>query len=142
MKSLSERERRITLEAALLRREYAVEVDDLNFRWIRICDVETPVFFDDRNIDVLLDIPPGYPMIPPPDFYLPLGLTVGGRPLEEMNPHYHPEGRYRHKGWASYCLLFESWSPRAGLWNGDSLITVVDIVKGILERTMEGDRYE
>jgi len=121
-------------------RFYTVDYDDEELLWTRISGVEMPPSFNRKRVEILLDIPPSYPDMPPEWFHLDKELRVRGVPLEKLTTHYFPRGdyaSYASKGWAAYCVHLENWRPKVRIWDGDNFATVIAAIKAILWRIHE-----
>jgi hypothetical protein len=119
---------RIRQEAVLTAARFSetkrVRVDP-DGRWAVLYDFRLPPLFNYRTVDVLIELPPDYPLTPPQWFYTDPGLRRSdGGPM----PHYLESRAVRKAGWAACCLHVRTWRPAPDPLRGHSLLTVGQLI--------------
>lgn len=123
-------------EAWLLARQFGVvDYDDEDGRWVQIPHFSLPAGWDRPATALLLDLPNGYPLLPPDGFYIDRFLrTRRGQRIG----HYFEEGGvhnpYADKGWGWFCIHPDrgAWHPTADLVSGDNLLKLAALIRAIL----------
>ena len=86
---------------------------------------DLPRGYNKRYCDLLIDLEPKYPELPPKDFYLSRGLEKDGL----VPSHYFkdfPGKKYCREGFAWYSLHIRKWKPNPrSMIRGDNLLTAV-----------------
>lgn len=76
--------------------------------------------------EVVIDLGPKYPQLPPQDFYLSRGLTKNG----QVSSHYFDSfngKEYCEQGYAWYSFHVKKWRPNPqSMLGGDNLLSVVN----------------
>jgi hypothetical protein len=130
------RVRRVYQEALLLAQEFGVvDYDDEDGRWVHIPHFPLPVGWDRQYTGLLLELPSGYPHIPPDGFFIDRFLrTAAGLRVE----HYFEErGSYNphaDKGWGWFCIHLDrrAWQPMSDVYQGDNLLKLAALIRAIL----------
>lgn len=121
------RSNRIWEEIQLVGLWFHLDYDTDNFSWIRILNFPLRNRPEHPATDILLKIPYQYPVVPPEHFFLDRHLNLGSHYSNSFN-------ELGHKGWAQYCLHLDGWKPSSrNILDGDSLITVLECIKTILD---------
>lgn len=109
-------------EIELLRKKYGPLEHGSNLEWILFKDFLLPPGWNRTTTPLLVLIPPGYPMTPPDNFYVPIGFRLASGAM----PSNFNEGQ-SHLGqqWGQFSLHVkkEGWSPKANILEGDNLLT-------------------
>ncbi len=107
----------------------SVEVDhDETYTWVIAKAVPLPEGWNRPRTDVLVFIPPGYPQVPPDNFYVPAGLRLasGG------TPNSFQPGNRTHGGeqWDMFSFHHEAgWHPTVEPEDGSNLVTFLTVVR-------------
>ncbi len=125
---------RLQREFELVQTEYGdVEIGP-NLDWVLIKEWLLPTGWNKTATQVLVLIPPGYPITPPDNFYTDneLRLASGGQPGNSS-----PNIPHLGKSWLqfSYHVEPEDWKPHADLLKGHNLFTFLKV--GIMRRLSE-----
>ncbi len=124
---MNARLKRIRVEAAYAAARFSrsrkAQVDPQG-GWVILYDfILPPGLYNYETVDILIELPPDYPLIPPQWFYTDPGLRRrDGRDLQ----HYF-EHRLRN-GWAAGCLHIRTWQPGPDPLHGHSLLTVGQLI--------------
>ena len=98
-----------------------------DYRWVEVHNFVLPPGFNSSAIDVLVDIPEGYPADPPgvepSRIFLPTHLRYRGR----MIKHFHTGITPGWGHWAWFCYRWIKWNPHK-----DNLVTFIDMVRAHL----------
>lgn len=109
--------------AALFSRTRRARVDP-DGRWVVIYDfILPPRLYNYDTVDILVELPPDYPLTPPQWFYTDPGL----RRRDGRKPSHYFD-RDHHKGWAAGCLHIRTWEPAAHPLHGHSLLSVAKLI--------------
>ena len=111
---------RIEAELALLRQQYR-QVDYLfsgAMHWFRVHALKVPEGWSQGEIAAVFTVTEGHPGVEPYGFFVPKGLTKGGKPpSEHPAPHSPPfEGNWRFLSWNPV-----GWQPTADISSGSNL---------------------
>ncbi|MFC1635731.1 hypothetical protein ACFL5Z_12900 [Planctomycetota bacterium] len=103
-----------------------VHFDPADPSTVTVESFDLPSGFCRRYAELLIDLGPLYPDLPPQDFYLSQGLRKKGSKLT----HYFEDGpyskRYCECGYAWYSLHIKKWRPDpCSMIRGDNLLTAV-----------------
>ena len=118
-------------ELELLRQKYG-EVDaDPDVTWIRILSFPLPAGWSKQLCQLIVTVPPGYPITPPDNFYLEQGVTLasGAQPGNSS-----PGQQLNGSTWTifSYHVEAGTWRPNADIGRGHNLITYVEGIEARL----------
>jgi hypothetical protein len=118
-------------EISLIQARYGeIEVgSDLN--WVIIKQWKLPPGWSRTETEVLVPIPPGYPVTPPDNFYTADDLRLAnGNPPGNATPGQSQLGRL----WLQFSYHVEpgDWHPHADLLQGHNLLTFLGGVAGRL----------
>ncbi|MFQ3611927.1 MAG: E2/UBC family protein [Fimbriimonadales bacterium] len=137
---------RITSECVLCAISYSqtksAQYDDVEGTWVVISDFPLPEGYNYETTDILILLPPNYPLSPPDWFYVDHNLRLrNGKRLSHVfyDLTSHDPNRQRmeppqQKGWTGCCLHIRSWKPANDPLSGHSLLSVCELIKGALER--------
>jgi hypothetical protein len=85
-----------------------------------------PEGYNRSECEVVIDLGPRYPELPPQDFYLSRGLTKNSH----ISSHYFRDfkgKKYCHEGFAWYSFHIKKWQPNPqGMLGGDNLLSAVN----------------
>jgi len=104
-----------------------VDWDWEDYLWVMIKRFPLPEGWNVPYCELLIEIPPGYPQVPPSRFYLPKRLRDR---YNRMAGHYFEEPRlnpYSEKGWAWLCLHPRGWDP-----SKDTILTICEMIGAYL----------
>lgn len=109
-------------EIELLRKKYGPLEHGANLEWILFKEFPLPPGWNRTTTPLLVLIPPGYPMTPPDNFYVPIGfrLASGATPTNYSEPVSHLGQQW---GQFSVHVQKEQWNPKADILEGDNLLT-------------------
>lgn len=96
--------------------------------WLLIKQWPLPAGWNKKSTEVLVLIPPGYPVTPPDSFYTEpdLCLAGGGQPGNTAQGHSVNGRSWR---WFSYHVEAGDWRPHADLLQGHNLLTFLEGVR-------------
>ena len=127
--------RRVYREALLLARQFpTVDYDDEDGRWLHIPHFPLPGGWDRPETALLLDLPRGYPHLPPDGFYIDRYLrTRHGRQIDHYFEARGSHNPYADKGWGWFCIHLNqaAWRPTADLVSGDNLLKLAALIRAI-----------
>lgn len=108
-------------EIELLRKKYGPLEQGANLEWILFKEFPLPPGWNRTTTPLLVLIPPGYPMTPPDNFYVPTGFRLAsGAMASNFNEGQNHLGRQ----WGQFSFhVKEYWSPKADILEGDNLLT-------------------
>lgn len=125
---------RLDVEARYIARIYqtAVNFDSTDGTWLYVSRFPTAPGWNKPEVEILLDVPPGYPAVAPEHFWTDKKLgTADGRTVA----HWFGQGMSQNperlnKGWGQFCIHLRSWVPASGrnLKAGDSFLTVLELI--------------
>ena len=92
---------------------------------VLVARFDLPRGFDERCCELLIDLGPLYPELPPQDFYLSPGLEKDGlQPIHYFEDFF--DKKYCREGFAWYSLHITKWKPSSySMIQGDNLLTAV-----------------
>lgn len=125
---------RLRREVELVRARYGVLRLAPELTWLIIERWPLPPGWNKTEIRLLIQIPPGYPVTPPDNFWTDddLCLAGGGEPGNVMGFIELDERRWRQ---FSYHAATAEWQPHAEPTRGHNLLTFLEAVA---ERLQEG----
>jgi len=108
-------------EIELLRRKYVSVTCSDSLDWIRFEGFNLPPGWNRNKTCVLVLVPAGYPVTPPDNFYVPIGLrTALGNPPS----NYTESQSLLGEQWGQFSLHVDGeWKPSADHLQGDNLLT-------------------
>lgn len=115
-------------EIELLRKRYGSLEHGPNLEWILFKEFPLPAGWNRTTTPLLVLIPPGYPMTPPDNFYVPTGVRLASGAI----PSNYSEGpSHLGREWGQFSLHAqkEHWKPTADLLDGDNLLTFMLVVE-------------
>jgi hypothetical protein len=114
-------ERRLQ-EIELLRKKYGPLEQGANLDWMLFKEFQLPQGWNRATTQLLVLIPQGYPMIPPDNFYVPVGFRLASG---AMPSNYSEPVSYLSQQWGqfSFHVQKEDWRPTADILEGDNLLT-------------------
>lgn len=93
---------------------------------VLILHFDLPTGYNRKDCEVVIDLGPRYPELPPQDFYLSRGLAKRGR----VSSHYFNrfDGKnYCEQGYAWYSFHVKKWRPNPhSMLGGDNLLSAVN----------------
>ncbi len=126
--------KRIEDELNLLRKSYSGIEYEPDGHWVKIPNYVLPAGWTPKQIEVVFQIPQGYPGAHPYGIYVPSGLSYKGvRPNNYTQPaNNHPsfEGVWGVLSWQQ-----ENWNPAPEITPGSNLLSWV---RGFSARFNEG----
>jgi hypothetical protein len=134
------RYRRIPLEVTLLGQRYGkVEYDYTGLTWVHIPEFPLPSGWNKAETQLLIELPPTYPLVGPEGFSLdPYLRTRAGRtPAHYLEPQARQQrGRGR---WVWFCLERKDgpgggWRTAARILDGDNLLAYTELIRAVLSR--------
>jgi len=122
---------RLFFEATYLVVKYgSVWVDNPRCRFVRIERFPLPRGCNARFCALVLEIPVGYPQVPPPRFYIPDWVRcASGRMLEHT---FQADGDWREWLWGS--LHCKTWRPTTSPLRGHSLLSYCNGIEAHMPR--------
>lgn len=109
-------------EIELLRKKYGPLEHGQNLDWILFKEFPLSLGWNGEKTPLLILIPPGYPITPPDNFYVPVGfrLASGAVPSNYSEPATHLGQQW---GQFSFHADQNQWRPSGDLLEGDNLLT-------------------
>jgi hypothetical protein len=119
-------------EFGLLERRYGSVQYGNALDWLMIRQFPLPPGWNRPVTELLILIPPGYPLCPPDNFFVREGLrTVSG-----ALPNGYFEGQaVLGPGWGQFSFHVQEWRPGTGETAGDNILT---FLLGVEQRLREG----
>jgi len=121
-------------EIELLRKKYGALQHGENLEWVLFKEFSLPPGWDREKIELVILVPPGYPVTAPDNFYVPPGLKTN----LGAQPQNYTEGiNILGRQWGQFSFHVEAgnWNPSADLLDGDNLLT---FMIGVENRLREG----
>jgi len=119
-------------ELEFLTRRYG-EVDyGPNLDWVLLKQLQLPHGWNCPLAEVLIIIPPGYPMTPPDNFYVRNGILLADGRLPN---NYSANQSLLGSSWGQFSFHAERWNPTPGIIDGDNLVTFMMAVERRLQET-------
>ena len=117
---------RFAREVNLLRRIYAgVEPSD-DGAYVQVRNIALPPGWNRSSADVLIAVPPGYPVTPPDNFFVPVGLRLANGQM----PSNYSEGTIMlNQEWGQFSFHSQEWQPTPEESHGDNLLTFLALVE-------------
>ena len=114
-----------------LSRAYPLWLDD-DYRFVIVEEIKLPPGYNCRATQLLIQLPPDYPVSPPGvgdnRVYVASGLRFRGRTLRDVHDSIPPSFETPGSGpWAWFCYEWIHWDPLR-----DSLIRFVEMIKANL----------
>jgi len=108
-------------EFELLRQKYGAVEQGTDLDWLIIKAFTLPPGWARARTELLVIVPPGYPMTAPDNFYVETGLRLAaGSPPQNYSEPVMCQGRH----WGLFSFHVESgWVPSADLLAGHNLLT-------------------
>lgn len=117
-----ERRRR---EIDLLRKRYGEVEHGDNIDWILFKSFQLPPGWNRENTELLIVIPPGYPITPPDNFHVRNGLRIVADGGERVPSNYSENQSVLGGNWAQFSFHAQAWSPAPDSLEGDNLLTFI-----------------
>ncbi len=114
-------ERRLK-EFALLEQRYEEIERGPNLDWVIIKAFRLPQSWGRDTTQILIILPPGYPITPPDNFYVDPGLRLAsGGPMN----NYSEGSSHLGQNWGQFSHHVDpsTWKPSADVVSGDNLLT-------------------
>lgn len=109
-------------EIDLLRSKYGELEVGANHEYVLFKKYKLPDEWNREHTELLVIVPPGYPVTPPDNFYVPQGFRL----KNGAQPGSYSEGQ-NHLGrqWGAFSVHIqtETWSPSSDLLDGSNLLT-------------------
>jgi len=114
-----------------LSRDYPLWIDD-DYRFVVVEQVKLPAGYNARVTQLLIQLPPDYPVSPPgvgdSRVYVVSHLRFHGRRLQDVHDSMPPSFETPGFGpWAWFCFEWIRWDPHR-----DNLIRFVEMIKANL----------
>jgi hypothetical protein len=117
-------ERRI-FEIVLLRKRYGKVEHGANIDWLLFKSFMLPLGWNREHTELLIIIPPGYPITPPDNFYVLNGLRLIVNGAGQVPSNYSENQTILGGSWAQFSYHAQIWSPAADSLEGDNLLTFI-----------------
>ena len=114
-------------EIKLLREKYGELEVGSQLEWIVFKEIRLPEGWNRDATEVLVFVPPGYPVTPPDNFYVPTGFRLASNAMPQS---YSDSKQHLGRQWGTFSVHIqkESWSPKPDILNGDNLMTYMLVV--------------
>lgn len=131
------RKTRVEREVALLRTSgMKVDWDYQDGSWVMILDFAPPGGLGRSSTNLLLEIPPDYPNVPPNGIYVDQALRLPSHYFQYKGTH-NPLG---DKGWAWYCFHADGhlggWRASVRIMEGDNLLKYVKLTRTLMDEAV------
>lgn len=124
---------RVEEEATLVEAHYGPTSVGPDGRWIRLETVDLVSGWNQQTTQILVEIPEGYPTVPPDNFYTSASLRLadGRVPSNTMGTK-----TFADEEWLGFSHHAEAgtWKPHSDLTQSH---TLVDYIEGVLDRLRE-----
>lgn len=120
-------------EIQLLRRRYGEIEFGENLDWLVVKEFRMPLGWSSEVIELLVLIPPGYPITPPDNFYVRNGLRTS---TGAMPGNYSESQSVLGSTWAQFSFHAKDWNPSSDMETSDNLLT---FMLGVERRLSEAD---
>ena len=117
-------ERRL-LEIDLLRKRYGNVEHGANIDWLLFKSFTLPHGWNRENTELLIIIPPGYPITPPDNFYVLNGLRSIVDGAAQVPSNYSENQTILGGSWAQFSYHAQIWNPAGDSLDGDNLLTFI-----------------
>lgn len=124
---------RRSFEIDLLRKRYGEVEHGDNVDWILFKGFRLPPGWNRENTELLMIIPPGYPVTPPDNFYVRNGLRIIADGAERVPSNYSENQTVLGGSWAQFSFHAQVWNPAPDSLEGDNLLTFTLAVERRLE---------
>jgi len=112
---------RLNKELEIVQKKYPSATVGSNLSFIIVPDFPLPAGWNVDKTELMLEIPAGYPVTPPDNFYVSEGLRVKATGVAPVS--YEDEEKFCKK-WGRFSWhLGGKWSPHAEPQDGDNLLT-------------------
>lgn len=114
-------------EIELLRKDYGEIEIGPNLDWIIFKHFKLPKGWNREQTEILIIIPPGYPVTPPDNFYVPIGFKLESGAMPQS---YSESQTHVGKQWGVFSVHIqkETWSPSSDILSGNNLLTYMIVV--------------
>jgi hypothetical protein len=112
-----------------------VEYDDEDGQWVHIACFPLPPGWDRPAIGLMLELPNGYPLLPPEGFYVDRNLrTVRGHGIDHFFERQSRLNPYASRGWGWFCIHLDrrAWRPTGDVRRGDNLLRVAVLIQTVM----------
>ena len=103
-----------------------VQFDETDPTYVLIFHFPLPKGYNRTECEVVVDLGPNYPELPPQDFYLTRGLSKNGY----VSSHYYADfdgKKYCKKGYAWYSFHIKKWRSNINsMLGGDNLLSAIN----------------
>jgi len=125
---------RILQEIEILQKQYGELEHDPNGNWILIKEFKLPPGWYKEYTELLINIPSGYPSIPPDNFFVPTGFKLAnGQKIDRYTEGYPFLGRQ----WGQFSYHIDGdWNPSENILDGHNLMS---FMLKVLERLREAN---
>jgi len=108
-------------EVELLRTKYGTLSTGEQLDWIRFEQFNLPPGWNRSQTALLVLVPAGYPVTPPDNFYVPVGLRTGSG---AQPSNYTESQTLLGLQWGQFSFHLDGeWKPSADYFHGDNLLT-------------------
>lgn len=114
-------------EIELLEKKYGKIEHEPNLEWIIFEEFKLPKGWNRGTTEILIMIPPGYPVTPPDNFYVPVGFRLESGAMPQS---YSENQNHLGRQWGVFSVHIqkETWSPSTDILSGDNLLTYMMVV--------------
>lgn len=124
--------KRIQDEIGILEKKYGPLEYGQSLDWILIREFLVPHGWNMNTIQILIIVPPGYPVTPPDNFCVTLGFRLESGSIPS---NYSEPVQYLGKKWGQFSYHTDGdWQPKEDITSGDNLLTYV---LGVVNRLKE-----
>jgi hypothetical protein len=117
---------RISLEVEVLRLRYPDAKTDSGSTYVLVHEIDLPAGWNRARTDVLVLVPPGYPVTPPDNFFVPEGLRLTNG---QIPTNYSEGASMLNQIWGQFSFHSQEWRPSSQPCEGDSLVTYFALVE-------------
>ncbi len=114
-------------ELQLLCQRYGQVEHGPDLHWVLFRSFCLPHGWNRQTTELLVLLPPAYPLVPPDNFFVREGLrTTTGTP---PGGYFEGQTSVLGPGWGQFSFHAQQWRPSPGLLDGDNLITFMMAVE-------------
>lgn len=117
---------RLAREVELLRKVHSQVDMSADTVHVTVREMTFPAGWNRSSTDILIVVPPGYPVTPPDNFFVPAGLRLAGG---QVPGNYSESTRLLGKDWGQFSFHSQEWRPSPNEADGDNLTTFIALVE-------------